>query len=395
MILKIFKILFIFLLIALQVSCAAEDMDDNGNSGSLPGADMGIEDDNINAFVIDQQWWSFDYGSVGDTLNHEKDTLKEFPTQKCFTESSMSYIFGLQSLASDVVSLLRNIVAHNESDQWMNFYSPYLGAFVSVSDSRVKQWQLETDAIFEDIKWPYHLLISDLPDGTMTGKNNKALEIYYDYDFKNGVMFFSPCHFNPVRYPEKVMSRDMKCKLYFSASGDEVENTLYVSDFGYHRQPDSFGNLYLNTILQGNTVSFSAIVDMPYLWFDKVDNPGYSVVMLGGIDCLSANTAVISCVCPNTESNVISDVFVKREGVDVRMAEYLRLWNITRGAADGDSLSVSYQTPAFMQAGTYVGAGREVEDRAVFAKALSKANETVVRQFGISPLKVSILNIEW
>ncbi len=395
MILKIHKILFIFLLIALQVSCAADDFEDDPGYVFDNQMGMGSSHAYSNGFVINQPWWKFSGLVSADTITQNADTLRAFPSQKAFTEKTLSYVFGLQDLASEVLSMLRGIVIEQDNAGWMNFYSPYLGAFVSVSDSRVKQWQLETDVAYDGVKWPYHLLISDLPDGAMTGKVTKALDIYYDFEFKNGIMIFSPSRFNSVRFPEKLMGHNMMCRLNFSTIDNVVENTLYVSEFGNGASPDRYGNLFLNTKLSANSVSFACIVDMPYLWFDVAENSGYSVMMAGGIDCASRNVALLAGFAPNTISSTALYSLMSRESVASKMQDYNAMWNKMKGLEDSDSTLAVYQTPAFLTDGAFVGAGREVAERAMFARALAKAEEIENGVFDVSPLKVAILQIEW
>lgn len=391
--LKIFKILFIFSLISTLVSCEAADYD--LVMGDKIDPELGTDTESINGFVIQQSAWVLETPQPSDTVARASDTLAKFPTQQEFTQMSVEYVFSLQRLASEMVQNLRQMVANNDGYAWMNYYSPYLGAFVSSNDSRVKQWLLENDAMYEDIKWPYHLVISDLPDGNMDGRASKALEIFYDDDFMNGVMLFAPSRVNPVRFPEKLLGHGAMGKLYFSRSNGEQENTLYVSGFNTGTSPESMGNVFLYTKLSNNLISFASIADIPGLWFDTKENSGYSVLMFGGLDCANDNMAVHTAFTPNTNSSNISSTLVNKENVSLKMNEYNRTWNQMMYPGEQDSVLEVYDTPAFLTNMVYVGAGRVVSDRNLFSKALSKADEVSLQQFDISPLKVSIMQLEW
>lgn len=392
MVLKIHKILFIFLLISSIVSCAADE-EDLILSDKI-GYEFG-ETDNVNGFVIQQSWWKFQLPQPNDTAIGISDTLATFPSQQEFTQMSVDYVFGLQKLASEMVQSLKQMVSGNDGYAWMNYYTPYLGAFVSSSDSRVKQWQLENDATYEGVEWPYHLVISDLPDGNMDGRISKALEIYYDQDFNNGVMLFAPSRVNSLRYPDKLMGHGTVGKLYFSLNNGQVENNLYVSGFGVPGSSDRMGNLYLKTVLSNNLISFASVVDIPAIWFDNKANSGYSVSMFGGVDCMNSNMAVISAFTPNTYSANLSSVLVDEENVSVRMDEYNRMWNLMMDIDEEQAVLEVYETPAFLTNGVYVGAGREVTERNLFSRALGKADDVSSLTYDISPYKVSIMQIEW
>lgn len=387
MALKIHKILFIFLLTITFVSCAGDDDDEPGSSNEAFDASPGSSG-HEEGFVIGQPWWLFAPSVASDTVQIS-DTLAEFPTQESFTTKSVAYVFGFQRLASDIVSQLFALPADSEN-KWMNFFTSNLGTFVSLSDSRPKQWQLDYDAEYQGKVWPYHLEISDLPDGSPDGKTNKAIDFFYDGEYKNGILFFAPQYLNPVMYPEKVMGHGMKCSLYFSSRSGVLENILSVSNFADDGRPNVYGNVYLYTRKYSNAISFASIVDMPHLWFGKKEDIGYSVLMIGGIDCAISNMAVSAALCPNTTTNNLSESLIREYGVEKTMPKKCRQWNVVSGC---DTI-YEYQTPAFMNSNTYIGAGREVPDRTVFSKALSVMEDAKILEYQLSPYKVSIQQIE-
>ncbi|MCQ2252665.1 MAG: hypothetical protein MJZ61_04360 [Bacteroidales bacterium] len=389
MALKLFKILIIFLLTVGVFSCAADDDAEatNNSTSVLPKTDD---------IVIVQPWWNFSIPAPTDEIS-SCDSLENFPSQEVFVNTSLDYIFGLQKLSADVVKGLRDIVAEKGKDNsWMNYYSPYLGVFVSSFDSRAKQWKLDTDVELDGTIWKYHLLISDLPEGSIDGKNKKAMELYYDDDFKNGVMFFSPTHFNSVRYPDKLMGRDMTGKLVFSTSSDGVmENTLYISKIAEKLSPMQMGNAYLNVKYNSGLISVVALADFPYLWFDTIENKGFSLAIYGGIDCSNSNMSFFYSMDSNSNQNKVYGSTIIRDGVDKVMAEYNQLWNTMMQLEESKAKKYEYKNPVFVTNGRLVGAGREFDKRTDFTKALSKAESSTDLQIPISPYQLSLLQIEW
>jgi len=384
MVLKIFKILFIFLLIAPFSSC------DMGDDDSDPMYDQKGEsqDSYVDGIVISQPWWTFSADIAIDT-SQVSDTLTVFPSQDRFASRSVTYLFSLQRLAYDVVRSLLDLPANSEY-KWMDFSTSNLGTFLSHSDSRPKQWQLDYDVEFQGNVWPYHLLICDLPDGSTEGKTNKAVEFFYDSNFKNGILFFAPSYLNPVMYPEKVMGHGMRCCLFFSRKGSALENVLYVADFAGVASTSAQGNIYLYSRKNNNAISFASIVDMPYLWFGRKEDIGYSVMHIGGIDCATDNVAIASALCPNTTTFNLSESLVREYGVETVMSRYNEQWN----AISGQDTLLAYQSPSFLSGLEYAGSGREVVDRTAFSKALAAMEDAKDFDYQISPYKVTIQQIE-
>ncbi len=388
MVLKIHKILFIFLLIALLASCATDDEDMDIPQSNNEMASGGKPVSRVNGIVVSQPWWVFSPDIAVDSIP-ETDTLAEFPSQSKFSTRGANYVFGLQRLAYDIVLSLLDLPSSYDNN-WMSFNTSNLGTFVSLDDSRPKQWQLDCSVEFDGKTWPYHLVVTDLPDANPDGRNNKAVDFYYDDNFGSGVLFFAPSHLNPVMYPEKMMGRGLRCCLHFSNNDGVLENTLLVSNFADNGSVSAHGNIYLYSKRYSNSILLASIVDMPHLWFGKKEDIGYSVMLMGGIDCNGGNLAMVSALCPNTVTQNLSESLIKEFGVESSMKGYNGLWNTVSGQ---DTL-YEYQSPAFLNGGNYIGAGREVEDRTAYSKALSVMEEAKKFEYQVSPYKVSIQQIE-
>lgn len=428
------KILFILLLttvISVVSGCSMDDDDDIG-SMDLPG----IYDSNNNfseilaANCIELIGVS-DPASVIDSLS--VDTLKVFPDDASFHNLLMQSLLASQVVVKNITRSIDASVQGRDGSKWMNYTEPYLGVYSSANDSRSKQWDLETDVIYEGVQWDYHLSILDLPEGVASSNNGeRAVEIFYDSKFRNGVIIFSPPDFDAVRYPTKLFGPDIRGVFTFANDGNAITNTLYLTNIGINNNVKYIRNIYLHTELYNGCISMQAMIDFPALWFDNKENIGFTVSSIGACDINTNGTVLYSGIVPNSVSEKSVQSLVLEHAYDKVLSQYYPLWQKmideskpsepdiednpektdpedSVGDADTEDIArvcrskdsgggrqpeTEHVKPGYFNNGVYVPSST-VTDKSPYLKALNKCLDMMDGDFPISPYKNSVNQIDW
>lgn len=386
MYLNIFKILFIFLLTTSLWSCSADDFDDSVNSG------QGL---NIETFVFDQAPLGIPNNYAQDSLS--SDTLKWFPSCGEFYQRVLDYMGDCQHMVADLARSLMMMSYATDKYNWINFYQSYMGTYISPSDSRVKEWALDYDKELEGDLWPYHLLVTDLPDGNIDGLRNKAVELYYSKDFEEGIMIFSPSHFNAVGYPANSIGHNTRGKLYFKNSHKHIDNVLYITNYGDRLKPGDFQNLFLSIKWSDdNLYIVQALVDCPCLWFDEVSNAGYTIALAGAINVRDGLSVFNAGICRNNVETIGITPLVSGHNIEKELPLAYGKWTemMNLGQASDDK-APSYKSPAYFQNGRCVESGVDIKDKSMYQSILGKMDLLLGQDYPLSPYKNFVNQIEW
>ena len=365
-----------------------------------------------------------------DTLSN--DTLKIFPDDAAFHKLLMQCLVSSQGMVQIITRSIDASVFTSGGNSWMSYYEPYLGVYSSFNDSRSKQWNLEQDVFYEGKIWNYHLSILDLPEGVpIDNKGERAVEVFYDYDFKHGIMTFSPTDFDAVRFPKKIFGPDIKGTLTFISESGITANELYLTNIGVNNNVKYIRNVYLRTeSFDNGYVSIKAMIDFPALWFDNKNNSGFTVSIVGAYDITSHGAVLYSGIVRNSSNEKSVNALVLEHPSDEVLSYYYPLWqnmmqeseNNSSTEAPGDNNetdsnpefdthevmsvnskdagvaveedAVEYGKPGYYLNGEYVPVSA-IGDKTPFLKALNKCLDMMDDDFPISPYKNSVNQVEW
>ena len=368
-----------------------------------------------------------------DSLSN--DTLKIFPDDEVFHKLLMQSMLSAQGMVKIIARSIDASVNINSGNAWMTYTDPYLGVFTSVNDSRSKQWYLEKDVEYNDVQWDFHLSILDLPEGVATDNNGeRAVEVFYNGDLKNGVMIFSPTDFDAVRFPTKIFGPDIKGVLIYSNDGNVVTNELYLTNIGIGNNVKYIRNVYLRSELSNGCIAIQTMIDFPALWFDVRENCGFTVSSVGACDVNTGGTVMYAGIVRNSSKERTVESLVVEHPSDEVLAQYYPLWikMLEDSTPSSDTLSKSagfrdvppteevpmeeknaegtptegyptegtpseeetYGKPGYYLSGVYVPTSA-VTDKSPYLKALNKCIDMMDGEFPISPYKNSVNQIEW
>lgn len=365
-----------------------------------------------------------------DTLSN--DTLKIFPDDAAFHKLLMQCLVSSQGMVQIITRSIDASVFTNGGNSWMSYYEPYLGVYSSFNDSRSKQWNLEQDVFYEGKTWNYHLSILDLPEGvSIDNKGERAVEVYYDYDFKHGIMTFSPTDFDAVRFPKKIFGPDIMGTLTFIRESGITANELFLTNIGVNNNVKYIRNVYLRTeSFDNGYVSIKAMIDFPALWFDNKNNSGFTVSIVGAYDITSHGAVLYSGIVRNSSNEKSVNALVLEHPSDEVLSHYYPLWQNMMQESENNSSTevpddnnetdsnpefdihdvmsvgskdagaaveedgVEYGKPGYYLNGEYVPVSA-IGDKTPFLKALNKCLDMMDDDFPISPYKNSVNQVEW
>lgn len=412
----------------MMQSCSMDDGDDNATDNGFDKRELLAACSNMLPGPDDPAWGL-------DSLSN--DTLKVFPDEAAFHKLVMQCLVSSQCMVKIITSSIDASVFGPGSNDWMDYYQPYLGVYSSVNDSRSKQWELERDALYDGVYWDYHLKIIDLPEGFGTNNSgDKAVDLYYDGDFKNGFMVFSPTDFDAVRFPVKIFGPEIMGKLFFSNDGNTYTNELYLTNIGVNNNVKYIRNVYLSTEANSSCISVKAMIDFPALWFDTKENSGFTVSVIGACDMGTMGAVLYSGIVRNSSRETSVPSLVLAHPSDEVLHHYYPLWQMMIAESDssnddapdekdnegesaaghsdsgaksgsvGSSLVMAdgdnnieteedlYGKPGYYSNGAYVPSAN-VTDKTPYLKALNQCLDMMDDSFPISPYKNSVNQISW
>ena len=435
------KIVFILLLTTSLSLSACSSMDDEDSSPAINDDKALTELLAGNCIVLPG---NSDPSNGLDTLSN--DTLKIFPDDAAFHKLLMQCLLSSQGMVQIITRSIDASVFTNGGNSWMSYYEPYLGVYSSFNDSRSKQWNLEQDVFYEGKTWNYHLSILDLPEGvSIDKKGERAVEVFYDSDFRHGMMTFSPTDFDAVRFPKKIFGPDIRGTFTFIRESGITANELYLTNIGVNNNVKYIRNVYLRTeSFDNGYVSIKAMIDFPALWFDNRSNSGFTVSVVGAYDITTHGAVLYSGIVRNSSNEKSVNSLVLEHPSDEVLGYYYPLWqnmmakseNNFSPEAPGDNNEtdsnqesddnedngntgdnqkigsvvmsvgskdagtavvegeVEYGKPGFYMNGEYVPASA-VSDKTPYLKALNKCLDMMDDDFPISPYKNSVNQVEW
>ena len=364
--------------------------------------------------------------SVGlDSISN--DTLKVFPNEAAYHTLLMRCIVSAQSMARIIAQSIDASVYGGNNTNWMNYFTPYLGVYSSVSDSRSKQWKLEEDVTYNGKWWKFHLSILDLPEGVVSDNGGEnAVEMYYDVECKHGVMIFSPTDFDVVRFPVKIFGPDIVGVLTFDYDEGVVTNELYLTNIGVNNNVMYIRNVYLGLEQSDKFVTIKAMIDFPALWFDTKENSGFTVSSIGACDLNTGSAVLNSGIVRNSSREKTVEALVIDNPADEVFAKYYPLWKqmmedsadttateeddgaaapgsgkITQSIApDNDVSSEIPDLPVEYRKGYYQSGDCVQETNAYvipswYSQVDVKSEELKTQSFPLTPYKNSVNQIEW
>jgi len=407
------KIVFILLLttsILATQSCNMVDEDINAMSPDSNHMDYKGGDNSITEVLAANCITLPGYGDPSSGLDSlSNDTLKNFPDDEVFHKLLMQSMLSSQGMVKIIARSIDASINVNSGNGWMTYYDPYLGVFTSANDSRPKQWNLEKDVEYNDVQWDYHLIILDLPEGVATDNNGeRAVEVFYNSDFKRGVIIFSPTDFDAVRFPSKIFGADIKGIFTFSNDGNATTNELYLTNIGVGNNVKYIRNVYLRSELSNGCVAIQTMIDFPSLWFDVRENCGFTVSSVGACDINTGGAVMYAGIVRNSSKEKSVESLVVEHPSDEVLAQYYPLWlqmmedntsavGISKdaGLLEGSPTEEeTYGKPGYYLNGVYVPTSA-VADKSPYLKALNKCIDMMDGEFPISPYKNSVNQIEW
>ena len=333
---------------------------------------------------------------VNDTTT--SDILSSFPTDTTIYMNVVDIISYVGSVNQYVYNSLVEINRSNDKTQnWISFSEPILGAYTSPGDSRHKQWQLDSNAVLNDERWDYHLLISDFVENE-DNDLRPALEFFYNLDFTKGYMVFSPSDFDRIRFPEKRFGTNVKCEIEFTRSTDKVVNKCHLSGLTYksHSANINFvGNITLTAEQTGtNIINYSGIADFPYIWFDSPDNKGYSLNFAGSADASVNVAAFFAGLTKNSDESVSMRKLIVDNSAGTFLSNVYSLW--LTNVEKPEELPQEYEAfanPGFFIERDYKGCGKSTNNDVV--AVTNRAQVLIDQQSSVSPYQNSIYQVEW
>ncbi|MBQ3657458.1 MAG: hypothetical protein II956_11525 [Bacteroidales bacterium] len=417
------KILTVFALF-FTVSCAMNDEDED--STSTQRAEDGYYSGNYTDFLVSSKLMlksiETPYFDPGNTENgklisddsakisdpeinfNSLDTARTFPNDTTFHKGVMNCIVNSYDMCFRIVNSIFNPRLKKES--WMKFTEPYLGTYTSPLDSRIKQWEVVEKASYAGVDYQYCLKITDIPGSSVSKDKDKtpekeqssdnAVEFFYNENFQNGVVVFSPVNYDRVKYPEHIFSKDMKCLLKFSTTKESTVNELFIT--GYSPETKTvyrIDNIYLqfSELKESGYIRFSGLIDMPRLWFDAAANAGYCICIAGTVDNNNACTVCYTGLVRNSSAETeVSKLISENSSGTVLGRLYPSWWKMTTGENGAKDTAV-FKNPAYYISSLYMGYGKT--DNAVYQKAVNNTIEVLGGKINISPYQNSINKVLW
>lgn len=330
-----------------------------------------------------------------------QDTAKVFPNDTTFHKGVMNCIINSFDMSFRIINSLFNPKLKKEV--WMKFDEPYLGTYTSPLDSRIKQWEVTEGGSYAGVDYQYCLKITDMPGGMSKdkaqekepGKDN-AVEFFYNENFQNGAVVFSPVNYDRVKYPENIYSKDMKCLVRFSSNKDSIVNEILIS--GYSRDIKTvygIDNVYLkfSEIRESGYIRFLGLIDMPGLWFDAVANAGYCICIAGTTDKNNECTAFFTGLVRNSSAETsVANLITENSSGDVLGKLYPAWFRMTTGEIGAKDTAV-FQNPAYYKYSNYTGYGKA--DNAIYQKAVNNTIDLLNGKTDMSPYQNSINKVLW
>ena len=404
---SVIKIFLYCFSVFLIVSCAMDDEDaDLADQSDASG--NGYYSGEYTSFLIKFSYGNNYYfdnnisGNKNTPEGHNFDTIAIFPNDTLFHKTIMDCISKSQKMAYDVINSLFNPKLNN--DTWRKFYEPYLGTYKSPLDSRIKQWEVLTEQSYLNTDYAYCLKISDMPTSLPNKDDVKenAVEFFYNENFDNGVIVFSPVNYDRVKYPENVYGKNLVCLFNFNSNKDSVVNELLLTGNSFQDYLLSgVKNIYLRLVeYQTNGfIKFQALVDMPNFWLDSISNAGYCVCVAGAVDnndkCSIFYTGLVSN--KNSQTNIL-DLITSFPSGKV-LSELYPVWKKNTGEENSDLSEdfVAFDNPAFFLNGEYMGCGKndDIKNFSFFQKLINISLSASEGSFRYSPYQNSIFQILW
>ena len=423
------KLRFFFLFaFFLAVSCAMDDekTDGGGNNGGTSNnvryTDFLID---ISGFSVPRTEHNYYFEDAGDLIKNnsetvpseelisiENDTVKLFPSDTAFYDGVRNCISNTYCHAYNIVNSLFNPKLKQET--WMDFKRAYFGTYTSSLDSRIKQWEVLEKQEYGGTEYDYSLKIFDMPEGGGSETKNIAVEFFYDGDFQDGVIIFSPSDYDKVGFPENVYGHGLRYKLSFSKDGDSLVNVLSVTNIsGNRNNVYHISNVYLKftEYPADKCVKFQALADLPNLWFDSPSNAGYCICTAGTTDngnrCTvfytglvrnaAGNTSASELITDNASGRVLGSLYPEWKKLFVIESDTLQPSLEYDGNLETDTVSGAlFENPACFSSENYQGSGPSaLGNRSLYQKADRNTLQLLNRRFDLSPYQNSINEIAW
>lgn len=417
----ILKILTVFALL-LTVSCAMEDEDADSTTAIRTEID-GYYNGNYTNFLVNsssmlkpvsEQPIYANNGESGklieDTASfylkpdfdfNSLDTARIFPNDTTFHEGIMNCIVNSYDMSYRIINSLFNPKLKKEV--WMKFDEPYLGTYTSPLDSRIKQWEVTEGGSYAGIDYHYCLKITDMPGGMSkvkdsdkeSGKDN-AVEFFYNENFQNGVVVFSPVNYDRIKYPENIFSKDMKCLVKFSTNKDSIVNELLIS--GYSRDMKTvygIDNVYLkfSEIRESGYIRFLGLIDMPGLWFDAVTNAGYCICIAGTTDKNNKCTIFYTGLVRNSSAETTVAKLITENPSGYVLGRLYPAWFRMKTGKIGAKDTAVFENPAYYINSYYNGYGKA--ENPIYQKAINNTIDLLYGKTDMSPYQNSINKVLW
>lgn len=414
----------------LLSACAMED--DSDSVDSIAPTDA--SEDFVAPFLI--SFNGFDSpGSGNGFIQSQEDTISVYPNDVSFNNAIKNCLINSHSQSYRIVNSLFN----SKRSTWMDFFTPYFGTYTSQDDSRIKQWQVNAAQEYDGVNYDYALRIVDMPEGNgVDAKKSNAVEFFYNKDFTDGVLIYSPVNFDKVYYPESIFGHDILCKLSFTNSSSRITNELAITNLADNKSSVFYiHNVYMYQVMdkKSQLVRFAALIDMPNLWFDNKLNAGFVVAVCGSIDKSNSATVLFSGLVKNTDKSRDADYLINENASGIVLQKYYQSWlelfsdgsdsglqnpSITAPSDGDDEVTIEnsgnnvpensepespenleplsekamFENPAFFLYGNYNGSGT-VNNKETYLRAINQALTMMDEDFAFSPYKFSIYHIEW
>ncbi|MCQ2975344.1 MAG: hypothetical protein MJ211_11120 [Bacteroidales bacterium] len=372
------------------------------SSCSMDDEDITVKEDNNIGNIIKSQKIIVNIPQCVKDLNtkskeYNNDTLFVYPTDTIIYTSIAKVINYSQKITNFVWETLDKTVSSKNNQEWISFEKPVYGAYTSDADSRPKQWQLDTNVIYNDCNWDFCLKIFDLPDTKQTDMF-PALQFFYNKGFDKGSMIISPTDLDKVSFPEQQFGENMKCELDFNRNSEnKLTNNIKIINLAYNYNNISIYYLHNITIsLEEDTkngfVTFMGLADLPYLWFSDINKKGFSLNFLGCGDINQNYLAIYSGLTSTTEESLRAKYDIIENSVGNILFNNYKSWCKMINRKDTTEYK-AFENPGFFNNKGYIGCGNLSDNNAL--NCITKAQALIDKELPTSPYRNSIYQIEW